>query len=181
MDERYARIDSRLFGRRRSGGDRDGGGGRHAERYQGRGRRHLLEADRDYVQHQRTEFSNRELRLDGTLRLPDICDNLEARLILLQRRLNERCNFLRIEKTGRGRFRLAVKRPVPLTIRSAAQVRRGWSTTPGLPAELMTCSASRNLPPQTPTTRHASTNFSNVIAAFAGLVEGNRMHSIRRM
>lgn len=68
----------------------------------------------DHVQDGRCEFSTRELRLAPALRLPEVCDNLDARLILLQRRLLDRSDSLRIEKTGRGRFRLALGRPVLL-------------------------------------------------------------------
>ena len=76
---------------------------------------------RDYTRANRTEFTNRELRLDSAIRLPDISDNLEARLILLQRRLAERCAFLAIERTGRGRFRFCVRRPVQLQDMPAGQ------------------------------------------------------------
>ena len=71
---------------------------------------------RDHQQHGRTEFSNRELRRAPDIRLPDLGDNLEARLILLTRRLVERDACLRIEKTGRGRFRLCVHRPLLLEV-----------------------------------------------------------------
>jgi len=69
---------------------------------------------RDYAEKGRVAFSNRELRLDARIRLPDISDNLEARLILLARRLSERGHGMRIEKTGRGRFQLNVTRPLQL-------------------------------------------------------------------
>ncbi len=69
---------------------------------------------RDYTQSGRCEFTNRELRLDPQIRLPDVSDNLEARLVLLARRLAERQAGVTIEKTGRGRFRLEVKRPLHL-------------------------------------------------------------------
>lgn len=68
----------------------------------------------DYTARGRTDFSNRELRLDPRVRLPDVGDNLEGRLLLLSRRLVERDACVRIEKTGRGRFRLTSSRPLTL-------------------------------------------------------------------
>ncbi|MNJ77738.1 hypothetical protein D3C77_753090 [compost metagenome] len=62
-----------------------------------------------YAESGRCDFTNREVRLESALRLPDLKDNLETRLILLRRRLEERQAPVRLSRPGRGQIRLEVE------------------------------------------------------------------------
>ena len=62
----------------------------------------------------RVDFTNKELRATEHLAAGCGRDNLDARLILLTRRLQERPLGIRICKTGRGRLRLDLHGTVDL-------------------------------------------------------------------
>lgn len=81
----------------------------------GAGGRILWKMLREHAESRRTEFTNRELRLDESLGLPAGADNLEARLLVLRKRLGGGEFPIGLERVGRGRLALHVPRPLRLS------------------------------------------------------------------
>jgi len=62
----------------------------------------------------RTAFTNRELRLDERLGLPAGNDNLEARLLVLRKRLALQDCGIQLDRVARGRLALQLTGPLEL-------------------------------------------------------------------
>ncbi|ATN33351.1 transcriptional regulator [Rhizobium sp. ACO-34A] len=72
----------------------------------GRLLKHFVE---EYASSGRQDFLNREIRRDRSLQLPDFKDNLETRLILLRRRLEEKGGPIRLGRAERGHIRFEIE------------------------------------------------------------------------
>jgi len=69
---------------------------------------------REHAADGRTSFTNRELRLDERLGLPAGNDNLEARLLVLRKRLAALECGITLDRVDRGRLSLGVSAPLTL-------------------------------------------------------------------
>ena len=70
---------------------------------------------REHAADGRVSFTNRELRLDERLGLPAGNDNLEARLLVLRKRLAALDCGITLDRVDRGRLSLGVSAPLTLT------------------------------------------------------------------
>ena len=88
-----------------------------------------------HVDSGRTQFSNRELRLDESLELPAGNDNLEARLLVLRRRLADLGCGVSLERVGRGQLELRLERTAELTEVPTRLLQRAVQTRLGVAEE----------------------------------------------
>jgi hypothetical protein len=87
---------------------------------------------REHAADGRTAFTNRELRLDERLGLPAGNDNLEARLLVLRKRLAAAGGEIGLERVGRGRLALRVAHPLVLSeVPTEGPMRAAFEVPPG--------------------------------------------------